>query len=128
MDIRIRLVLSILHERYAGDLDVEELAAVVGLSRSRLEHLFRAEAGETIGNVVRSLRLRRAAELLVTTFLSVKEIRAAAGWQDASHFVRSFRRAYALSPSDYRQRYFRVGRGAGGVAGDALMLLSSARG
>ena len=51
---------------------------------------------------LKQLRLLKAAQLLTSTPLSVKEICAAVGYQDFSHFVRDFRQAHGYRPSEYR--------------------------
>ena len=49
------------------------------------------------------LRMERAAELLTTTDLSMKEIGNEVGYHEHSHFCRAFREMYSVTPSDYRQ-------------------------
>lgn len=49
--------------------------------------------------------MRRAQELLETTFLSVKEIMAKVGVTDESHFVRDFKRFHGCTPAQYRARF-----------------------
>ena len=46
--------------------------------------------------------MQAAKELLETTFLSVKEIVALAGFNDESHFVRNFKKLYGVTPSEHR--------------------------
>lgn len=56
------------------------------------------------GQYVKTVRMRKAAELLETTSLTVKQIRAKIGMQDESRFVRAFKKTHGLTPSDYRAR------------------------
>lgn len=90
---------SNLHRR----LSVSRLAASVNLSYSRLEHLFKAETGVTPINYLKRLRIEKARELLETTFLTNQQIIVRVGICDESHFVRDFKKAYDLSPSQYRK-------------------------
>jgi AraC-like DNA-binding protein len=55
---------------------------------------------------LKTLRMRQAATLLTTTFLSVKEIVRRVGLTDESHFVRDFKRLYGRTPSEYRHKAF----------------------
>jgi transcriptional regulator GlxA family with amidase domain len=49
--------------------------------------------------------LQAAKNLLETTFLSVKEIVALVGCNDESHFLRSFKTLYGLTPSEHRWEF-----------------------
>ncbi|MGH9764065.1 MAG: helix-turn-helix domain-containing protein [Blastocatellia bacterium] len=83
--------------------DLQALAVSVGLSTSRLAHLFKRDVGTALGTYLRAARLERARLLLQTSLLRVDEIREAVGGGDKSHFARNFRRAYGLSPDEYRR-------------------------
>jgi two-component system response regulator YesN len=48
--------------------------------------------------------MQKAAELLGTSSLSVKEIAVSVGINDPSHFVRDFKKSHGLTPSQYRQK------------------------
>lgn len=49
------------------------------------------------------MRFERAAELLQTTHLRVKEVAAAVGIYDLPHFVADFRKRYGQRPTEYRK-------------------------
>ena len=84
---------------------MEDLAQAVNLSCSYLAHLFKAETGVSLLQYLKSLRLRKAKELMDTTFLSVKEIRSRVGAGDKAHFARDFKRTYGLSPAEYKEQH-----------------------
>ncbi|MEK6282544.1 MAG: helix-turn-helix domain-containing protein [Acidobacteriota bacterium] len=86
-------------------LPVGRMAAAVNLSSSRLEHLFKAETGVTPVSYLKKLRIERARELLETTFLTNQQIIIKVGMYDESHFVKDFKKAYGLRPSQYRKRH-----------------------
>jgi transcriptional regulator GlxA family with amidase domain len=50
----------------------------------------------------RELRLDHARHLLQTSFLTVKEVMAATGWNDPSHFSREFKRRHGQAPRALR--------------------------
>jgi transcriptional regulator GlxA family with amidase domain len=79
-----------------------ELASLVGLTVSRLSRLFRKETGHALAAHLRSARLDRAAQLLLLSTLSIKEIAYAAGFRSQSHFVQAFKRAFGTTPRQYR--------------------------
>lgn len=75
------------------------LAAAAGVGVRQLERLFRLHLGRTPGEHYVLLRLERARLLLRQTGLSVLEIAVACGFASASHFSRSYRRAFGCTPS-----------------------------
>ena len=102
MDPRIERVVYLIENNLASQLHIIAIARSVGLSLSRLQHLFKEETGTTIRKYQQELRLKRARELLVTTHMSIKEIVVAVGAADKSHFVREFTKSCGLSPRRYR--------------------------
>ena len=101
-DIRIRHVVALIHEQLAEPCTVDRLAGAVNMSPSYLTRLFREQVGCSPASFVREQRLRRAYELIQTTFLSIKEVMAAVGWNDPSHFSRTFKRRFGVSPQGLR--------------------------
>ena len=102
-DIRVQLVIEIMHQNFASDLAWSELASRVGLSQSRLRHLFTAQTGMSPQQVFAQLRLTRAKELLATTELTIEQVALRVGWQDRSHFERRFKQTlwhYSRSTSN----------------------------
>jgi AraC-like DNA-binding protein len=49
--------------------------------------------------------MQKARELLETTFLNVKEVMLNVGAKDTSHFIRDFKKAFGLPPTQYRAQY-----------------------
>jgi len=104
MDFRIQHALRLISEDLRRPLVLEEIARGVNLSQPRLRSLFKAETGVTPAQHLKSLRMRKAKELLEETFLNVKQIILQIGIKDASHFARDFRDLYGLTPAEYRRR------------------------
>ena len=109
VDRRITWAVDYLQRHLADTLRIPELAALVNLSPSRFRDLFRAQLGVGPAEYLQRLRLRRARLLIEGTFLSVKEVMALVGYNDASHFSREFRRQHGISPSAVRGRAQRGG-------------------
>jgi AraC family transcriptional regulator of arabinose operon len=79
------------------------LAREVRLSRSRLQRLFKQEMGVLLGDYLVEQRLLKAAELLVSSNMSIKEIAFAVGYEHQSSFTRAFESRFARSPKWYRR-------------------------
>jgi AraC-like DNA-binding protein len=83
------------------DLTPDSVLAASRLSRSTLYRLFEPEGG--LVAYIRSRRLREAAEDLHRyRNKAIVEIAYGLGFNSASDFTRAFRRAYDMSPSDFR--------------------------
>jgi transcriptional regulator GlxA family with amidase domain len=75
-----------------------ELARIAGVSLRQLERLFATHLGRTIGQEYMRQRLDAAMRLLRETDLSRIEIAVTCGFADASHFSRTFRSRFGVSP------------------------------
>ena len=80
---------------------VEEVAAEAAFSRFHCQRMFRAMTGESIAELVRRLRLERAAWRLRQERFSVTDAALDAGYESTEAFSRAFRRGSGLSPSRY---------------------------
>jgi signal transduction histidine kinase/ligand-binding sensor domain-containing protein/AraC-like DNA-binding protein len=86
------------------DFGVGELAKAVFLDRSHLFRRTKELLNETPSDLLRRVRLERAALLLKESEGGVAEIAYACGFNSVSQFCRSFRVAYDATPSEYRVR------------------------
>jgi transcriptional regulator GlxA family with amidase domain len=105
-DPRVVVVVDFFRRNLSRRIKIDELSAFVRLSPSGLRRLFRQQVGCSIGKWQKEERMQTARILLCTSYLSVKEIAAAVGQQDVSHFVRDFELAVGLSPTRYRKANF----------------------
>ena len=86
-------------------ITIRDLSRLANLSHSRLSHLFKAEAGQSLNTFLANRRVEQAAWLLRSTEMRIKEITYGAGYKQAPSFVRAFQRRFGASPSEYRQRF-----------------------
>ncbi|MCK6490917.1 MAG: AraC family transcriptional regulator [Planctomycetes bacterium] len=82
----------------AEPIRLDDLAAVAGVSKSRLHARFQAELGLPPLAWVRELRLQAARDRLLATGEAVAGIGAACGFPDQFHFSRAVRARFGLSP------------------------------
>lgn len=99
-DARIQRAIDILKE-YPSQT-ASDLADRLGLSESRLSHLFRAEIGISVKTYLVKQRLDQGAHLLTSTEMSIKEIAYCLGYHHSSSFVRAFKTRFSMSPNHYR--------------------------
>ena len=100
IDPRIERALELLNEPRAGRIG--DIPSILNLSHSRFRHLFRKELGISPAHYVRLIQMERARQLLLNSFLSVKEIAGVVGINDISHFVRDYKALYGQTPSQTR--------------------------
>ena len=86
-----------------GAVRSDGFAAQAFLSRSQFDRVIRATAGEPPAAFQRRVLLERAAFQLATSRLGILHIALEAGYSSHEAFVRAFRRAYRVKPSDWRE-------------------------
>ena len=84
-------------------LSVRELASEVHLTPAHLQRLFKQRTGVRISEVIVECRLQKAASLLSSSELQIKEVAYAVGYEHHSSFVRAFHRRFAQSPRSFRE-------------------------
>jgi AraC-like DNA-binding protein len=92
-----------LDERIDSQVQVPELAALVGISPSHLASLFREATGGGVLAHHNALKMAYARTLLDTTSLSITEVAHAVGRDDPFYFSRQFSRVHGVSPRAYRE-------------------------
>jgi AraC family transcriptional regulator len=92
-----------LTEALATDaLSIDDAASNAALSRSHFDRVIRAVAGEPPVAFRRRVLLERAAYQLATSTTGILEIALECGYSSHEAFVRAFRRAYGVNPSEWR--------------------------
>jgi len=85
----------------SGQVCVESAACSLGTSVRTLQRELNRE-GVSFRDLTNALRVRRAAELLRDTDLSVTEVSSALGYSAPTHFARAFRTRTGMSPNEFR--------------------------
>ncbi len=86
-------------------LNVELLVENLSLSRSVLHRKIVSLLGETPGDLIRKIRLTKAADLIKQRFGNLSEIALEVGFSNPAHFSESFKKQFGVSPSQYQQKY-----------------------
>lgn len=102
VDRRLRRAVELMHDHYARDLSLAELARAAYLSESHLSHVFKEVTGLSPLAYLANLRIERARNLLLTTDLPIGHIASRVGYRSQSHFGRAFKAAAGVSPREYR--------------------------
>ncbi|MDP4210490.1 MAG: two-component regulator propeller domain-containing protein [Bacteroidota bacterium] len=86
------------------DLDIDKISDAVGVSRTQLYRKLSALTEMTVREFVRSIRLKRAAQLLEQNKMNISEVAFTVGFKDLSHFRKCFRQEFGMSASQYAHR------------------------
>ncbi len=84
-------------------LSLTDVAAELGVSPSRLSHLFRDKAGITFSRWLTEKRVQRAKDLIAREDVSMLALAEYSGFRSYRSFQRSFKRVTGVAPSDYRE-------------------------
>jgi AraC-like DNA-binding protein len=104
VDSRVALAIAYMKEHlHESSLSLQVLSKAVGRSPWHFSRQFKAHTGIGCREFLRILRLARAALLLRTTLLSVKEISSLIGYKHISDFNHHFKRCYRISPVAFRR-------------------------
>ena len=101
-DVRLRKLVELIDSEPLGK--IHDWAGALNLSESHLQRLFKQATGLALGHLLAEKRLQRAANLLTSTNLSIKEIACAVGYEHGSSFTRAFGKRFEQAP-----RYYRMG-------------------
>jgi len=83
------------------DLSVESLAEIMNMSRSTLYRKIKDISNLSPNELINIVRLKRAAELLLSGNYKMYEIAEMVGYKSQTSFGRNFQKHFAMSPSDY---------------------------
>jgi AraC-like DNA-binding protein len=87
------------------DLDLEDLAAVAGLSRYHFAKKFKTVTGTSPMRYFNELKIKLACRQLDTSTATVRAIAQSLGFDDPYYFSRLFKKVMGVAPSDYRDSH-----------------------
>ncbi|MFK8793175.1 helix-turn-helix domain-containing protein [Planococcus plakortidis] len=96
-------VMAALKADYQHAWTLDEMAAILGISKFQLAHLFKEKIGVSPYSWLQLYRLVRTQELLIQTNRSITDIAYDCGFSSISSFNQLFKRLYGFSPRMFRQ-------------------------
>ncbi len=100
---RIRTMLEYVEEHYNEEFTIDDIAETITASPSVVLRVFHQMLDTSPMQYVKQLRIRKAADQLLHTNKTAKEIALENGFNDVSYFTKSFRETYQVTPSQYRK-------------------------
>lgn len=100
--LQITEVLSYLQENMCS-LTLQKAADHFGFSVPHFSKLLKDSTGKTYTMIMKEARMARACRALITTDLSVQSICELSGYSNPEHFMRTFKKEFSMTPSQYRK-------------------------
>ena len=100
-----RSVIRYLEAHYQEDLRLDDIAAAIGHNKSYLCVAFKKDTGFTILDCLNTIRIRRAAELIVYSDHGFAQVADMCGFTSVTHFNRVFLKYVGITPGQCRRAY-----------------------
>ena len=97
----IKKATKAVEDNMTNDYTVEDLASAVGLTRGHLYKKLMAITGKGPADFIRTIRLKRARQLLDESGMQIAEVAYAVGYSSPKVFSRNFKSEYGLPPTEY---------------------------
>jgi AraC family transcriptional regulator of adaptative response / methylphosphotriester-DNA alkyltransferase methyltransferase len=93
---------AIVENEYASELSLDDIARRVASSRRQLQRAYSEIGDTTFREHLTAIRMERAAEMLRSRALTVREVAHRVGYRQPAQFAKAFRRHHGVAPSDFR--------------------------
>lgn len=103
-ELFLQKAISLIEDNMSNpDFTLKVFISGLGMSRSTLYRKLKALTGLSITEFIRTIKLKRAAQLISQTQLNISEIAFDLGFNDIKHFRKSFKALFKMTPSEYRE-------------------------
>ena len=102
-DARMIEIMNYVQANYI-DITLDDLAEKFYLSKPYLSKYIKEKSGMTFGELVKKIRMKKAKALLKSSNMTVENIALSVGYQNVEHFNRLFKKAYNMTPMQFRNQ------------------------
>ncbi|MFD1604804.1 two-component regulator propeller domain-containing protein [Flavobacterium artemisiae] len=88
-----------------SEFNLKTFSAAMGMSHSSLYKKIKAISGETVNVFIRSIRIRRAAVIMLTENINIAQVGPQVGIEDQRYFRQQFVKLFGIKPSEYIKKY-----------------------
>ena len=86
-------------------IQVDDIVSAAGISRRKLELLFKKELNRSVLKEIKRVRTDKIAQMLIETDLSITQIALAFGFSSSAHIGRYFKEEKSITTQDYRRKF-----------------------
>lgn len=101
--LRIRRIINYIHENYNKGISLDNIADEFDIHKVYLARIFKEEAGQSVNEYIRNLRIERAKELLRNTDDRINEIVYKIGFNNPQSFYMLFKKYVGVNPNEFRE-------------------------
>ena len=87
------------------NFNIKMLAEEIGMSRANLFNKIKSVSGHSSNSFIRFIRLRKAAEIFISSDKTIQETMYTVGMSDIKYFREQFKKVFDMNPSDYIKKY-----------------------
>ncbi|WP_163393607.1 hybrid sensor histidine kinase/response regulator transcription factor [Flavobacterium limi] len=88
-----------------SEFNLKSFSAAMGMSHSSLYKKIKAISGQTVNGFIRSIRIRRAAVIMLTENINIAQVGPQVGIEDQRYFRQQFVKLFGMKPSEYIKKY-----------------------
>lgn len=102
-DARMIEIMNYIQANYI-DVTLDDLSEKFFLSKPYLSKYIKEKSGMTFGELVKKVRMKKARAMLKSSSMTVENIALTVGYQNVEHFNRLFKKAYNMTPVQFRNQ------------------------
>jgi AraC family transcriptional regulator len=97
-------LLNYINEHIDTDINIDELSHNMNISKHHLHKIFKEQMGANIYEVIKSTRLQKASNLLITNkYSTITEVANLCGYSSQTSFIRAFKQRFEQTPKEWRK-------------------------
>ncbi|UYO05677.1 response regulator transcription factor [Paenibacillus sp. PSB04] len=97
----VEFIIQYIHEHYAENIHLQDVADQVYISKNYLSTLFRQFTGETFGDYLTRVRMEKAKSMVLEKKLLIAEIAERVGYRNVPYFTTLFKKHTGRSPTEF---------------------------
>lgn len=99
---KLTSIINYIEENLTKDISVDELAEIAHFHPQHFMKYFKTNLGVTPMHYIYRRRIERAKSMLLYSDMTLNQIAAATGFHDLSHFSKSFKKYFGISPGEFK--------------------------